>query len=102
LSCTSILPWAAENLDRLLVQHQGTMAEFWLLRRRDRLTEGPGAVLTALTSENPESVELRQNSPFAGVLSQSQRRRVLEAFTRTTPTAVTIAADLVYSLPTVP
>nr|BFE67144.1 hypothetical protein GCM10020092_004450 [Actinoplanes digitatis] len=65
-----------------MVQHQGTMTEVWLLRWREKLGEGPGAVLKTLTSEDPESVELRQNSPFAGVLSQPQRRKVLEAFTR--------------------
>ncbi|GAA3903715.1 helix-turn-helix domain-containing protein [Actinoplanes auranticolor] len=82
----AVLGKAAENLDRLLVQHQGTMAEVWLLRWRDKLGAGPGAgpgaVLEALTSPDPESVELRQNSPFAGVLSQPQRQQVLEAFTR--------------------
>ncbi|GID97860.1 helix-turn-helix domain-containing protein [Amorphoplanes digitatis] len=78
----SVLGKATENLDRLMVQHQGTMTEVWLLRWREKLGEGPGAVLKTLTSEDPESVELRQNSPFAGVLSQPQRRKVLEAFTR--------------------
>ena len=77
----AVLGKAAENLDRLLVQHHGTMAEVWLLRWREKLGAGPGAVLEALTSQDPESVELRQNSPFAGVLSQPQRQRVLEAFT---------------------
>ena len=77
-----VLGKAAENLDRLLVQHQGTMTEVWLMRWREKLSEGAGAVLKTLTSEDPESVELRQNSPFAGVLSQPQRQQVLKAFTR--------------------
>lgn len=38
-----VLGKAAENLDRLLVQHQGTMAEVWLLRWREKLQQGPGA-----------------------------------------------------------
>jgi excisionase family DNA binding protein len=78
----AVLGKAAKNLDRLLVVHKSTMAEVWLMRWREKLSEGPGAVLKALTSEDPESVELRQNSPFAGVLPQPQRRKVLEAFTR--------------------
>jgi excisionase family DNA binding protein len=78
----TVLGKAAENLERLVVQHQGTMTESWLLRWREKLSEGPGAVLKALTSQDPDSVELRQNSPFAGVLSQSQRQQVLDAFTR--------------------
>lgn len=78
----AVLSKAAENLERLLLQHQGTMTESWLLRWREKLSEGPGAVLKTLTSESPEAVELRQNSPFAGVLSQPQRQQVLEAFRR--------------------
>jgi len=77
----TVLGKATENLDRLLVQHQGTMTEVWLLLWRQKLSEGPGAVITALTSEDPEAVELRQNSPFAGVLSQPQRQQVLKTFT---------------------
>ncbi|GID27008.1 helix-turn-helix domain-containing protein [Paractinoplanes brasiliensis] len=76
----AVLAKATENLDRLLAQHQGTMTEVWLTRWRERLIRGPGAVLKTLTSEDPESVELRQNSPFAGVLSQPQRQQVLKAF----------------------
>jgi excisionase family DNA binding protein len=78
----AVLGKATTNLDRLLVQHQGTMTEHWLLLWREKLGEGPGAVLKALTSEDSESVELRQNSPFAGVLSPPQRQQVLDAFTR--------------------
>ena len=78
----AVLNKATENLDRLLIQHQGTATEVWLRRWQEKLREGPGAVLKALISEDPESVELRQNSPFAGVLPQHQRRKVLEAFTR--------------------
>src|SRR4051794_31814228 len=37
----AVMSKAAENLDRLLVQHQGTMTEVWLLRWRDKLSEGP-------------------------------------------------------------
>jgi len=57
------------------------MTEVWLTRWREKLRQGPGAVLKVLTSEAPEAVELRQNSPFAGVLSQPQRQQVLKAFT---------------------
>ncbi len=77
-----VLGKARDNLDRLLRQHQGTMAEVWLQRWQERINAGPGAVLKALTSEDPESVELRQNSPFAGVLPQPQRLKILEAFAR--------------------
>jgi excisionase family DNA binding protein len=78
----SVLDKAKDNLGRLVQQHRGTMTGVWLDRWRERIDEGPNAVLAALTSEDPESVELRQNSPFAGVLPQPQRRKVLEAFSR--------------------
>ncbi|WP_434741130.1 helix-turn-helix domain-containing protein [Micromonospora sp. SH-82] len=77
-----VLGKARENLDRLLQQHRGTMAGVWLRRWQDKINEGVGSVLKALTSEDSEAVELRQNSPFAGVLSQPQRLKVLESFRR--------------------
>ncbi|SCL22060.1 DNA binding domain-containing protein, excisionase family [Micromonospora nigra] len=77
-----VLGKARQNLDRLLRQHRETMTEVWLKRWQDTIDEGIGAVLRMLTSEDPEAVELRQNSPFAGVLSQSQRKKVLDSFIR--------------------
>jgi hypothetical protein len=47
----------------------------------DRLLRGPvEGILEALTSRSPRSRELRQNSPFAGVLSEEERHQVLSAF----------------------
>ncbi|WP_238358798.1 helix-turn-helix domain-containing protein [Micromonospora fiedleri] len=63
-----VLGKASVNLDRLLRQHRGTMTEVWLRRWQDKISEGVGSVLRVLTSEDPDAVELRQNSPFAGVL----------------------------------
>ena len=51
------------------------------LREWDRLLGGPvEAVLDVLCSPDHESVDLRQNTPFAGVLSLSERSAVLAAF----------------------
>ncbi|MGW0435716.1 helix-turn-helix domain-containing protein [Micromonospora sp. NPDC003197] len=77
-----VLGKARENLDRLLRQHRETMTEVWLKRWQDKINEGVDTVLKVLTSDDPEAVELRQNSPFAGVLSQAQRKKVLDSFTR--------------------
>jgi excisionase family DNA binding protein len=77
-----VLGKAKRNLERLLNQHQGTMTEVWLTKWQEKIDDGPGAVLKALTSEDPESVELRQNSPFAGVLPHEQRQKILIAFSR--------------------
>jgi len=37
-------------------------------------------VLDALTSSAEYAIELRHTSPFAGILTESERRRVLDAF----------------------
>jgi excisionase family DNA binding protein len=44
------------------------------------LDGGPALVLEALTSRENWAVELRQNSPFAGVLSVEERQSVLTSF----------------------
>jgi excisionase family DNA binding protein len=50
-----------------------------------KLLEGPVVgVLRALTSDTVHARELRQNSPFAGVLSAQQRQQVLDAFREST------------------
>jgi excisionase family DNA binding protein len=55
----------------------------WLRHWEDVLAAGPERVLEVLTdADTPLAVELRQNSPFAGVLTEAERRRVLEAFRR--------------------
>jgi hypothetical protein len=45
------------------------------------LLDGPvDRVFDALTLTIPEAVELRQNTPFAGVLTDRERSRALAAF----------------------
>ncbi len=38
--------------------------------------------MRTLVAESEDAVELRQNSPFAGVLSQAERLAVLRAYRR--------------------
>ncbi len=63
----------------------------WLARTRARpnrwneewgaLLDGPvEPILTALTADTPHARELRQNSPFASVLSDEDRTRILASF----------------------
>jgi hypothetical protein len=59
------------------------MAAVWLDRWQAVLDDGVEAVLDVLTSRAPDAVELRQNSPFAGVLPETERRSVLTAFAST-------------------
>lgn len=75
-----VMARAGENLDRFSKIHEGTMAERWLDLWRCTLNSGLDHVLAVLLSPAPEAAELRQNSPFAGILSQEERRRVLDSF----------------------
>lgn len=53
-------------------------ARIWI-REWERLLEAPlSDLLGALTSQSARSRELRQNNPFAGILSEGERRQVLE------------------------
>jgi hypothetical protein len=76
----TVLSKARANLDWLRRIHPDGMAAVWLDRWRTVLEDGAEAVLDVLTSRAPNAVELRQNSPFAGVLSEVERRAVLAAF----------------------
>jgi excisionase family DNA binding protein len=70
---------ARRNLDKLLTAHpRGEAAR--QLRQWERLLGGPvDDVLDVLTSRSARAVELRQNSPFAGLLTDRERRLVLDA-----------------------
>lgn len=77
-----VLSIASENLERMRTSSVRGSAREWLAQWQ-RLLAGPlEDILEALTSRSPLSRELRQNTPFAGVLSEEQRQRVLDAFSR--------------------
>lgn len=71
---------ARENVSKLKTAHARGASRHWI-DEWDRLLDGPvDRVLDVLTSSTPRARELRQNSPFAGVLTEQERLRVLEAF----------------------
>lgn len=76
-----VLTHARANLDRLEQIHEGTPVTTWLDQWRIVVDAGPERVMEILTSTLPEASELRQNSPFAGVLPDDERSAVLNAFT---------------------
>lgn len=76
----AILGRARGNLARFMQIHSEGMSAHWLRRWREVIEQGPWAVLSVLTSLSEESIELRQNSPFAGVLPADERQRVLTSF----------------------
>lgn len=74
-----VLQLARRNLERMRSTSTRGAARVWL-DDWSRLLDGPlPDVLHALTSPSPRSRELRQNSPFAGVLTEAERQKVLEA-----------------------
>jgi excisionase family DNA binding protein len=75
-----VLSRALQNLERFSKVHVGTMAGRWLGRWRESLSSGPHVVLGILVAETPDARELRQNSPFTGILSDDERRAVLRSF----------------------
>jgi excisionase family DNA binding protein len=77
---TAVLARARDNATRLLAQHPAGMTSRWLTEWLRVLDGGVDEVAEVLTSRDATAVELRQNSPFAGVLSQETRSRVLDAF----------------------
>ncbi len=76
----SVLARVRENLQHLSRVHPGGMSAVWLAEWQAVLDEGEDAVFAVLTSAEPQAVELRQNSPFAGVLSPDERAAALAAF----------------------
>lgn len=81
------LSLARRNLSRLRSQHPAgaVTADFdeW-----EALLDGPVEVLLAtLVSPSQRAVELRQNSPFAGVLTERERAKALAVFRSATRVA---------------
>lgn len=77
--------------DRVLAKARGNLIKLQEVHRRGRgaavlaewggiLDRGVDAVFEALTSRSPRAAELRQSSPFAGVLPEAERRQVFDAF----------------------
>ena len=77
-----VLGRARRNLARLERVHPTGMSARWLGRWRTLVAQGPEAVMRALVAESEDAVELRQNSPFAGVLSQADRLAIIQAHRR--------------------
>jgi excisionase family DNA binding protein len=76
----ALLAAAAINLRRLRRMHPEGRAWEWLDRWEAVIEDGAEAVLEALTSSAEYAVELRRTSPFGGILSEAERRTILEAF----------------------
>lgn len=75
-----VLELARHNLESLRVFHPRGQALRWF-DAWEHLLDGPVEdIVQVLTSTSPLSRELRQNTPFAGVLSRAERQGVLDEF----------------------
>ncbi|MCU1499715.1 MAG: hypothetical protein JWM47_3668 [Acidimicrobiales bacterium] len=78
-----VLATARQNLRKLQAQHRRGQLARWLLEWEDLLNGPIETLLATMTSRTPRARELRQNNPFAGVLPEEQRVRVLAAYSAT-------------------
>ena len=81
-----VMAAARANLAQMRSASRGQAARW--LDEWARLLDGPlEKILATLTATSPKAKELRQNSPFAGALTDDERRRILDAWnhTRRTP-----------------
>lgn len=78
----SALAKARWNLEHYRRIHAGSSTVRWLDEWSRVLDQGPDEVMRVLTAETPYARDLRQNSPFAGILSPHERAAVLTAFQR--------------------
>ncbi len=78
-----VLAQARSNLERWRGQHRADgKSRHWFDRWDLLLDEGVDSVADVLASRDHDAVELRVNSPFAGVLEESERLAVHRAFRR--------------------
>lgn len=70
---------AQERIGVWLAKDSRRRSHPWLNEWRAVLEQGPDAVLEAMTSTDQHACDLRQSTPFAGILSEGERRRLIEA-----------------------
>ncbi len=76
-----VLSKAHDNLDRWTSMHRPDgMTSRYFDEWKRVLAGGLDAIVDVVNSPSQEARELRQNSPFAGVLPDETRRRVLRTF----------------------
>jgi hypothetical protein len=75
----TLLRIARDNLARWERQ-RGDAAPAWLAEWREILKQPWPQIAALLTEQSENAIRLRQSTPFAGVLSEGERRRIYAAF----------------------
>lgn len=76
---------ARENIRRSRDRGPARGTAHWLRRWEDLIARGPEPVMDMLTSRSPIACEMRQSSPFAGVLPEAERLAILRSAARHRP-----------------
>lgn len=77
----AVITKARENLRRWSGMHRSDGVTVGYFKKWERvLDDGLDAVVEVVTSRSEEACEMRQNSPFAGVLPDDTRVKVLRSF----------------------
>lgn len=82
----TVLGTANANLDAWMAK-PGNRAAPWLRQWRTILDGGVDAVLDVITAPTQRAADLRQSTPFAGVLPADERARVLRRWFEQRPAA---------------
>lgn len=69
---------ARKNLDRLYKADAG-QARRWLDQWDELLSRPTDEIVTAMLARTQTGIDLRQMTPFAGVLSDAERRRAIRS-----------------------
>jgi excisionase family DNA binding protein len=82
---------ARRNLAHRRQAHSDGSADVWFEAWERLLDEGVDAVMDMITARTDVAAEFRQNTPFAGLLTDRERMKVLAAFKTTHPRAAEVA-----------
>ena len=75
-----MLARARATIDRWLIGWPDDGAARSLRQWRELIDAGPEVVMAMLVSPAPDARELRQTSPFTGVLTEAERQSIVRAF----------------------
>lgn len=69
---------AHRNIDRMRTSVRGSQAQGWLDEWADLIDKPGPRLIDAFLGEDEHRVDLRQVSPFAGLLTQDERKAAIE------------------------
>jgi hypothetical protein len=84
--CPELCNVAVENIDRWLSRNEyPASAVRALMAWRDLLTKAPlEQLIEAMTDPSEQGHQVRQNTPFAGILTQQERRQIRDQYEKAT------------------